>query len=149
MITMNDKKDTLKTYGMPNVGCLLGTAFQSQLARLANELTDAGLDITTNEYLILRVLYNGDGLQQCEIAELISKDKASVCRCISAMVRKGLVTTEAVSHKCLKVYLSPVGKKIEPDVMKIADKLHKAFTSVATPEEIETFVSVLNKLIHQ
>ncbi|MDE5566814.1 MAG: MarR family winged helix-turn-helix transcriptional regulator [Muribaculaceae bacterium] len=146
---MTDKTDILKTYAMPNVGCLIGTAYQRELARLANDLADAGLDMTTTEYLVLRALYTRDGMQQCEISDLISKDKAAVCRCVTAMVRKGLVTTEAVSHKCLKVHLSPAGREIEPTVLSVADKRHKAFAAIASPKEIETFVSVLNKMIHQ
>lgn len=134
---------------MPNVGCLIGTVYQRELAKLAGDLADAGLDLTTTEYLVLRALYNSDGLQQCEIADLISKDKAAVCRCISAMVRKGLVTTESLSHKCLKVYLSPTGRELKPTVMSVADKRQNTFAAVASPEEIETFVSVLNKMIHQ
>ena len=146
---MNDKADILKTYAMPNLGCLIGTVYQLELAKLADELAKAGLDLTTTEYLVLRALYTRDGMQQCEIADLISKDKAAVCRCVSAMVRKGLVTTKSVSHKCLRVYLSPTGREIEPTVMSVADKRHNAFAAIASSEEIETFVSVLNKMIHQ
>ena len=134
---------------MPNVGCLIGTVYQRELAKLAGDLTDAGLDLTTTEYLVLRALYTRDGMQQCEIADLINKDKAAVCRCVTAMVRKGLVTTETVSHKCLKFYLSPTAREIEPTVLSVADKRQKAFAAIASPEEIETFVSILNKMIHQ
>lgn len=149
MITMTDKDDILTTYGMPNLGCLIGTAYQRELSRLAADLEDSGLDLTPTEYLVLRALYTRDGLQQCEIADLISKDKAAVCRCVTALSKKGFVTTEAVSHKCLKVYLSPTGRETEPTVMSIAEKRQKALAAIASEKEIEIFVSVLNKMIHQ
>lgn len=134
---------------MPNVGCLIGTAYQRELTRLAGDLLEADLNLTTTEYLVLRALYTCDGMQQCEIADLISKDKAAVCRCVSAMQRKGLVSTESVSHKCLRVYLSPTGREIEPTVLSVADKRQNDFAAIASPEEIEIFVSVLNKMINR
>lgn len=136
-------------YAMPNVGCMLGTAYQTLVSQLADELEKADLNITVPEYLILRALYTQDGMQQCEIASIVGKDKGAVCRCVAAMSKKGLVTTESVSYKCLRVYLSPKGKEIEPTVMKIAETRHQALSSLLTPEEREVFATVLKKIIQQ
>ena len=62
----------------PAVGCMLGKAYQILLSQLAKALSDAGLEITTTEYLVLRALYSDEGIQQCEIASLKGKDKASI-----------------------------------------------------------------------
>ncbi|MBD5356779.1 MAG: MarR family transcriptional regulator [Bacteroides sp.] len=134
-------------YGMPNVGCMLGTAYQTLVSRLAEALAEAGLKITVSEYLILRALYTQDGMQQCEIAAMVGKDKGGVSRCVSAMVKKGLVSTECVSHKCLKVYLSPKGRGIEPKVMEVAKTRHEALSSMLTSEEKTVFARVLKKII--
>lgn len=131
-------------YSMPNLGCLLGTAYQRLLSQLAAALAEAGLDITTSEYLILRALYTSDGMQQCDIASLISKDKGAVSRCVAAMVRKGLVVTEPVSYKCLRVFLSEKGRQIEPAVMKVSEARHQALVSLVSPGELDVFVKVLN-----
>lgn len=132
---------------MPNVGCMLGTAYQTLVSQLAEELEKAELRITVPEYLILRALYTQDGMQQCEIATMVGKDKGAISRCVSSMIKKGLVTTECVSYKCLLVYLSPKGKEIKPRVMEIAKSRHNALSSMLTPEERATFAKVLKKII--
>ncbi len=133
---------------MPNVGCMLGTAYQTLISQLAEELEKAKLDITVPEYLILRSLYTQDGMQQCEIGTMVGKDKGAVSRCVASLIKKGLVTTECVSYKCLKVYLSPLGEEIKPKVLEIARLRHEALSNLLTPEERTIFATVLKKIIN-
>ncbi len=137
------------TYQMPNVGCMIGTAYQSLLSKLSVALANAGLDLTCSEYLILRVLYDEEGLQQCDIAELIGKDKAGVSRCVAGMEKKGLVRTEAVSHKCQRVYLSDKGKSIEAAVKGVANERHHDLEGLVDGKDMEIFVKVLRAIIQQ
>ncbi|MDE7092856.1 MAG: MarR family transcriptional regulator, partial [Muribaculaceae bacterium] len=94
-----------KTYQSPALGCMLGSANQILLGELEKALKEANLDLTTVDYLVLRALYSKDGIQQCEIADMVGRDKAGICRCVTGLVKKGLVRTEPISYKCLKVYL--------------------------------------------
>lgn len=136
-------------YQMPNIGCLLGSAYQQQLRRLATALSDEGLDILPSEYLVLRSLYTNDGMQQRDVASLLGKDKAGVSRCIGTMERKGLVSVEVISHKCRRIRLSDKGREIEPLIMKIAGARHGALLNLASPEDIEAFVRVLKLMLNQ
>lgn len=136
-------------YGMPNMGCMLGTAYQALVSELSSALSASGADISVPEYLILRALYTRDGMQQCEIGAIISKDKGAISRCVASMERKGLVRTEAVSHKCLKVYLAEKGRKLEPKISSVAQERHSALESMLTPDEMTTFATVLRKIIQQ
>lgn len=137
------------TYGVPAVGCLLGTAYQTLISQLGTDLKDAGLDITAGEYLVLRALYTEDGIQQCQIADMVGKDKAAICRCVAGLEKKEMVITESVSHKCLRVYLSDKAREIEPAIMDIAQKRHDALAANATPEELEIFIRILEKIVRQ
>ncbi len=134
---------------MPNIGCLIGAAYQQQLSGLSAALAAKGLDITPMEYLVLRCLYTHDGMQQCDISTLIGKDKAGVSRCISAMERKGLVRVEAVSHKCRRIWLADHGTAIEPMIMQVAADRHQTLTDIINPDDMETFVSVLKLILTQ
>lgn len=135
------------TYQMPNAGCMLGTAYQILASQLAGKLTEAGLALTVPEYMILRALYTQDGMQQCEIGSMLGKDKGAISRCVTTMVRKKLVTTESVSHKCLRVFLSPEGHRIRDIILTIADERHRALESLLTPDEMNCFATVLKKII--
>lgn len=136
-------------YGMPNMGCMLGTAYQVLVSELAAVLAARGLEITVPEYLILRALYTRDGMQQCEIGAIINKDKAAISRCVTSMERKGLVRTESVSHKCLRVYLTAESREIEPEIHAVAQDRQHALEALMTPDEITTFATVLKKIIQQ
>lgn len=131
----------------PALGCLIGKAWYVLLGQLAAALKEAGLDVTTSEYLILRALYTGDGIQQCEIADMVGKDKAAICRCVAALEKKGLVRTEYVSHKCLRVFLTESGRGIRKPLMDVAAKRHRALADITTPEELEIFSKVLKTIV--
>ncbi|MDE7381888.1 MAG: MarR family transcriptional regulator [Muribaculaceae bacterium] len=129
------------------LGCKVGRAYQVMLSQLATALKEAGLAITTSEYLVLRSVYSKEGLQQCEISEMIGKDKAAVCRCVAGLESKGLLATESVSHKCLKVYLTDKSREIESVIMEVASGRHMALMALTTPGELEIFSDVLEKII--
>ena len=131
---------------MPNLGCLMGIAFQRQLSMLATTLAEAGLNLTPSEYVVMRVLYKQDGRQQCEIAEVLGKDKGAVSRCVATLARKGLVRTEPVSYKCLRVYVSDYGNELRPQVMDVARSRQEALAALCSPEELETFARVLKRM---
>lgn len=137
------------TYEKPYIGCLVGTAFQRLTSQLENALKEASLDITASEYMILRALYSTDGLQQCEIADMVGKDKGSVSRSVSGLVRKGLVRTEQVSYKCCRVWLSECASAIRGKIMDIAARRHEALLSMISEKDVATFVNVLRKIISE
>ncbi len=136
-------------YAEPNVGCLLEKAHQLLTADLAAALADAGIDITVPEYLIIRTLYTTDGLQQCEIADILSKDRASVCRSIKALERKGLVTTQAVSYKCQRVFLTDTTRRLKPDVIAAADRCHGHLEEMITPGGMSQLTDILHTIIER
>lgn len=140
-------KENSKIYNLPNMGCMIGTAYQIMVAQLDEALKSAGLPIAVPEYLILRVLYDYDGLQQCEIASALGKDKAAVCRTVGAMVKKGLVTTQSVSHKCLRLFLSPKAEEMKPSILEVASERENHFLSLGTREEIEIFSRIIKRII--
>lgn len=131
----------------PALGCALGRAYQILLSKLAKALNDANLDITAGEYLILRALYSRPGIQQCEIADMIGKDKAAVSRCVSGLEKKGLVSTELISHKCLKVHLTEKAMLIQPRIMAVAQLRHNELAGMTTDKELATFASILKRII--
>lgn len=134
-------------YGGPNVGCMLGTAYQILVGDLGKALNEANIDVTVPEYLILRSLYSRDGLQICELSDMVGKDKGAVSRCVKGLVKKGLVNTEQVSHKCLKVFVSDKGRGLESGIMEEAQKQHNALASLLTLDERKMFISSLQKII--
>ena len=134
--------------GNPALGCKIGQAYHILLSQLAGALKDEGLDITVGEYLVLRAVYSKEGLQQCEIADMVGKDRAAVCRCVAGLEKKGLVATEAVSYKCLRVYLTDRSREMQPRVMKVAALRHQALAGLTVPGDLEIFNRILDAIIY-
>lgn len=132
---------------MPYMGCMIGAAFQKMTSELEAALKQEHLSITAGEYMILRALYSHDGLQQCEICDVVGKDKSSICRSVSALNRKGLIKTEPVSHKCIRIWLTDQASEIRPRIMKIADERNNALLALASEKEIEIFTKILKKIL--
>ncbi|MDE7413473.1 MAG: MarR family transcriptional regulator [Muribaculaceae bacterium] len=131
----------------PALGCKIGRAYQILLSHLASALKKAGLNITTSEYLVLRAVYSKEGMQQCEIADMVGKDKAAICRCVAGLVKKELLAVEAISHKCLRVYLTEKSRKMEAGIMEVATLRHKALEDITTPGELQIFTHILDNII--
>jgi DNA-binding MarR family transcriptional regulator len=58
----------------------------------------AGIAITIDQWLVLRVIQEHDDLTQNDIAERVFKDQASVARMISLMIKNGLLASEPLPH---------------------------------------------------
>ncbi len=136
-----------QVYEIPNLGCLLGMAYQAELTGLSNALTNAGINITAAEYLIIRILFTRERMQQCEISRLLRKDRASITRSIKSLEKKGYVVADAVSYKCCLVSLTESGRALEQSVMKIADEQQQKLQGKLTQQEIDSLRQILIKII--
>ncbi|MDF7811020.1 MarR family transcriptional regulator [Hymenobacter sp. YC55] len=58
----------------------------------------AGIAITIDQWLVLRVIQEHDDLTQTEIAERVFKDQASVARMISLLLKAGLLVAVPLPH---------------------------------------------------
>ncbi|UOG76647.1 MarR family winged helix-turn-helix transcriptional regulator [Hymenobacter tibetensis] len=70
-----------------------------QYRKLAQANIDrAGIAITIDQWLVLRVIQEHDDLTQTDIAERVFKDQASVARMISLLLKAGLLAAEPLPH---------------------------------------------------
>lgn len=136
------------TFDMPYVGCLIGSAFQRLTIQLEATLKREGLQITAAEYMILRALYSQDGLQQCEIVDMVGKDKSSICRSVASLAKKGFVSTETVRYKCQIIRLTDKAKEIKPLIMRVADERHRALMDIASAKDIKALERVLRAIVN-
>lgn len=138
-------KDT--PYEMPNVGCLLGTAYNIEEMRLRAMLQKERLGISPAEYLILRILFSHKEIQQCEISRILGKDKATVSRTIQSLTKKGLVISDQLSYRCCMISLSEKGRSLEPKIIEIAASRNARLSERISKQEQEFLRNILKKII--
>ena len=75
----------------------------------------SGYDISLDQFLVLVFLWQQEGRSQQELARLTSKDKASITRLISGLVRRGLVKRERgmTDRRSKRIFLTPKGKEMQ------------------------------------
>ncbi len=134
-------------YETPNIGTLLGIAYQTEVSRLTQALADNGLDITTTEYQILRIIFAQDYIQQCEICRILVKDKGYISRSIQSLKRKGYVNVDSVSYKCCMVSLTDKGESMKPILFRIAESLHRQLSGKITQQQMEKLKEILELII--
>ena len=79
-------------------------------------------DITPEQFAILALLQERDGLQQREIADLLLKDRPNITRILERMQNKKLIRreTDLKDRRAVRVHLTTQGGKLFPKVEKIA-----------------------------
>ncbi len=81
-------------------------------------------DITPEQFAILALLQEHDGLQQREIADLLAKDRPNITRILDRMQKKRLLSrkTDTADRRAVRVHLTKAGQKIYPELEQIAIK---------------------------
>ncbi|MFT5646538.1 MAG: DNA-binding MarR family transcriptional regulator, partial [Aureispira sp.] len=54
-------------------------------------LNNKGIDITIEQWLVLKVISENEGLNQIQIGEILFKDKPTISRMIKSLTKKGFV----------------------------------------------------------
>ncbi|GGF00193.1 hypothetical protein GCM10011383_08810 [Hymenobacter cavernae] len=74
----------------------------------------AGIDITVDQWLVLRVIEEHDDLTQAEMAERVFKDQASVARIIALLLKRGLLKAEPLPQdgRRMRLRVSTLGHEV-------------------------------------
>lgn len=110
-------------------------------------LTDAiaSCDLTGIEFLVLRTLWENDGISPSDLAQLISLDGPHVTSTLNTMEKRGLVRRERNERDRRKVHvrLTPKARqyraRLIPRVMQLSDAAARGIPT----EELEVFHRVL------
>jgi MarR family transcriptional regulator, transcriptional regulator for hemolysin len=103
------------------------------------EFYKAGYDITLDQWLVLKKIHDVDKINQVELAEALFKDKASITRILSLLLKKKLIKkTEDSDKRAFNLSLTPAGSQFYADLLIIVNKLRKQYTeSISVAEQAE------------
>ena len=84
-------------------------------------------DITTQQYALLKPLWEKDGITQKELSDKTSKQAPTVTRMVTALEKKGLLirTLDAADRRHYRIYLTDAGKELEGKIDPIAIEVNK------------------------
>jgi len=116
--------------------------------RLHCKFAQAGHDVTSEQWRILKCLRNKDGQIQQDLADAVNKDKTSITRIIDSMEKRNLVVRIHDKHDRRQnlIYLTNKGKGIIEESKQIVDNTSLEARKDIPQEELDICMEVLKKI---
>lgn len=113
-------------------------------------ISKKAVDITIDQWLLLRSIQNNPDITQQQIATNVFKDYASITRMIELLVRKKFLTRDFHSddRRRFNLSLTKKGLEILKGLTPIIQANRKQALDGITKVEIETMQNMLNKIIN-
>ncbi len=109
---------------------------------------EAGLDITAEQWVVLYIIYEGNGLSQVEITELAFKDAPTVTRIIDNLVKKGLVYRQmgTEDRRKFELYMTKEGREVVEKLLPIVMALRQQGINDVSASDLRILKKVLNRI---
>lgn len=108
----------------------------------------AGYDVTLDQWLVLKKIYDADKINQIELAEALFKDRASITRILSLLLKKKLIKkTEDTDKRAFNLSLTPTGNQFYADLLIIVNKLRRQYTESVSGAEQAELRRLLTKIL--
>lgn len=111
-------------------------------------LNNKGIDITIEQWLVLKVISENEGLNQIQIGEILFKDKPTISRMIKSLTKKGFVFKDN-SPEDLRAFiigLTEDGKKLVAHLIPIIEKVREKGLDNLSENQNTTTAKTLSKI---
>lgn len=107
-----------------------------------------GYDLTPEQFLVLDTLWDDGVLSQQELADILKKDKNSVTKLIDALERKRFVERipDKIDRRLNLIHITELAKSMKDNITDIALDCTNQIIKDIPEEDLNVFVSVLNKM---
>jgi DNA-binding MarR family transcriptional regulator len=113
------------------------------------DINRTGLDITIDQWLVLKTLEDSPGISQQHLAALVFKDVASITRITDLLVKKGYLNRDfhATDRRRFELTITNEGRKIIDTLKPIVKNYRAAALNGITDAELELLHRTLKKII--
>ncbi|MCM2283587.1 MAG: MarR family transcriptional regulator [Desulfobacula sp.] len=131
-----------------SIAYLVGRTSRSIMKRLTNKFSEAGFDVSYEQWSILVHLYRRDGQTQQELANIAVKDKGAITRLLNVLEKKNMVLRipDRTDKRSKLVYLTHKAKEFKTDLIDIVEDLLKEAEKGIEPDDIIQCRATLNKI---
>lgn len=111
--------------------------------RLFKEL---GINMTPDQWIIMKSLSEISGQSQRELADTVSKDPASITRSLDLLEKEQLIERRSADRRSFTVHLTKSGSELVERVIPEAVKYRKKGIEGISEEEMKVFQKVLGTI---
>ncbi|MCG7408748.1 MarR family transcriptional regulator [Paenibacillus sp. ACRRX] len=103
-------------------------------------------DITVDQWEILVVLWENEGITQKELAERLCKDQTNIARMLFKLEKKSFIyrVTHETDRRSLRVYLTDKGRDVKEEILAPSIEAYQKTIEGLSEEEVETFRRILS-----
>ncbi len=111
-------------------------------------LTDAGIDLTVDQWVVIDHIVPKETISQNELAEDTAKDAPTITRILDILVKKGLVMRQMADDDRRKfyVFLTDEGKRLHEQAFKVIAEFRKKSWDDLTDEDYEHLVRIMDRI---
>lgn len=116
---------------------------------LAARFSEAGIEVTVEQWRALIPLYKVDGLTQGNLCELLSQEKTGVSRLVAALEKRGLVKRECCEddRRVKHIYITDGGRDLVDASVELAVASREEQVEHIDPDDLEVCRRVLWQII--
>lgn len=105
-------------------------------------------NITTEQWSILILLLEKDGINQKQLAKKVDKDQATLVRILDILERKKLVVRKKCpeDRRSFLIYTTEEGKKLQTEIYPFIENLFKIILDGISKDQLNLFIDTLNKI---
>ena len=114
---------------------------------LQKQFSDAGFDLTVDQWVIIDHLYRNPGISQNTRSEMTTKDAPTVTRIIDLLSQKGLTErrTDTDRRKFL-VYLTEAGEAKYGEVLPVVSAMRRKGWGALSDDDYQQFVRIMDSI---
>jgi DNA-binding MarR family transcriptional regulator len=138
----------MKTIGKIPISSLICKLALDIKAELHGAFQENGVNITTEQWAVLKCLWQEEGITQSEIAEKVNKDKASITRILDIMQRNNLIKRcdDVLDRRLYRIFLTAEGKGLESKLRPVARATDQRISQNLNEDELQELQRLLLKL---
>lgn len=115
---------------------------------LQKQFTEAGFDLTVDQWVVIDHLYRNPGITQNTIAEMTTKDAPTVTRIIDLLARKGLTDRRTIDTDRRKflVYLTEAGEAKYQNVLPVVAAIRRKGWGNLSDDDYQHLVRIMDSI---
>ena len=135
-------------YRIKPVGTLIDRTMKIIRSKYAQAFKEAGVDITTEQWVILDKLYETNGISQTNLANGTFKNSATVSRIIDLLSNKDLIERQRFENdrRRYKIFLTKTGAQVVETLRPYVYNLRRNGWHGISESEYIDFVNTINKI---
>lgn len=115
---------------------------------LQKQLTEAGFDLTVDQWVLIDHIFRKQGISQNELAEMTFKDPPTVTRIIDLLEKKGLVERgpAAGDRRKFNLFLTKNGEAIYNQAFPIVADIRRKGWGSLSDADYQHFVRIMDSI---